>query len=249
MKISIITATYNSSATISDCIRSVNEQTYDNIEHIIIDGASKDNTLEIIKNMPNRVAKIISESDKGIYDAMNKGVQIASGEIVGILNSDDILYSENTISNIVNAFQYFKPDGVFGNMQFVDFNDLNKVIRTWRGSPYSNGSFRKGWHPSHPTFYVKKNIYEKYGIYDNDMDVSADFELMLRFIEKYHIKTHYLNEFIVKMRYGGESTGSLKKILIGNRNVMRAFKKNGIKVSLLYPFYRLIPKLKQFLIK
>ena len=127
--------------------------------------------------------------------------------------------------------------------------DKNKVIRVWNSSEFKEGSFKKGWHPSHPTFFVKREVYEKYGLFDTSFDVSADFELMLRFLVKHKISTYFLDEVIVHMRYGGESTGSIKKIFIGNKNVMRAFKKNGIKVSPFYPFVRLLPKLKQFIIK
>jgi len=220
-----------------------------NIEHIIIDGASSDNTIQEIKNTSNRISKIISEPDRGIYDAMNKGIALATGDIIGILNSDDFLASNEVISKIVEKFENEKCDAVYGDLDFVASNDPNKIVRQWKSSPYVKGSFRKGWHPSHPTFYVKREIYEKFGNFDISLNVSADFELMLRFIEKNQIKVHYLNETIVKMRYGGESTGSFKKIIEGNRNIMKAFKKNNIPVSPFYPIIRLLPKLKQFFIK
>lgn len=249
MKISIITATFNSAKFLTDCITSVNKQTYQNIEHIIIDGVSSDNTLDIIRNTPNRIAKIISEPDKGIYDAMNKGIKLATGDIIGILNSDDFLASENILELIAETFRQEKCDAIFGNLDFVASNDTNKVIRKWKSSPFVKGSFTKGWHPPHPTFYAKREIYEKYGLFDISLNVSADFEIMLRFIEKHRIKTHYLDRVMVKMRYGGESTGSIQKIIKGNRNIMKAFKKNGIKVSTFYPFTRLLPKLKEFVSK
>jgi len=247
LKISIITATYNSAATISSCIASVNEQTYPDIEHIIIDGASNDNTLEIIKSMPNRVSKIVSEPDKGIYDAMNKGIKLATGDIVGILNSDDFYATNTIIETVVNAFQEENVDSVFSNLDFVASENTNKVIRHWKSSPFIRGSFAKGWHPSHPTFFVRRNIYKNYGIFDTSLDVSADFELMLRFLEKHKISTFYLDETIVKMRYGGESTGSLKRIITGNKNILKAFKKNNIKVSPFYTFNRIFSKAKQFI--
>lgn len=249
MKVSIITATFNSSSTIADCLASVNNQTYPNIEHIIIDGSSTDNTVNIIKSIANRVKKIISEPDKGIYDAMNKGIALANGDIIGILNSDDLLASNDIIEKIVKTFEEEKCDAVFGNLDFVDSADTSRIVRRWEGTPYVNGSFKKGWHPSHPTFYVKREIYEKYGNFDISLNVSADFELMLRFIEKHQIRVFYLDGTIVKMRYGGESTGSIKKIIVGNRNIMKAFKKNDILVSPFYPVFRLLPKLRQFFIK
>lgn len=249
MRISIITATYNSAASIKNCLTSVNIQTFQNIEHIIIDGSSTDNTLEIIKNTPNRIIKIISEQDLGIYDAMNKGIKLATGDIIGILNSDDFLASDDILELIAKTFEKEKCDALFGNLDFVASNDPIKIVRRWKSSPFEQGSFAKGWHSPHPTFYVKREIYEKYGLFDISLNVSADFEIMLRFLERYKIKAHYLDRIIVKMRYGGESTGSLRKIIRGNRNIIKAFKKNGIKVSPFYPFIRLIPKLKEFIIK
>ena len=249
MIFSIITATYNSAAHIADCIASVNKQNYSNVEHIIIDGDSKDSTLEIIKSVPNRITKIISELDNGIYDAMNKGIILAKGDIIGILNSDDFYASNDILEMICKKFEATGCDAFYGNLDFVDSKDTKKVIRHWKSSPYISGSFKKGWHPPHPTFFIKREIYERYGLFDTSLNVSADFELMLRFIEKHKIKVEYLNETIVKMRYGGESTGSLKKIIEGNRNVMKAFRKNGIKISPFYPAIRLIPKIKQFILK
>lgn len=245
MKLSIITITYNSEKTLRDTINSVLKQTYQNIEYLIIDGASKDNTIAIIKEyeplFKGRM-KWISEPDKGIYDAMNKGICMATGDIIGILNSDDLYMDNNVLENIAHAFNQTKVDAVYGNLLFVEENNTNKIVRTWKGSQHNPGEFLKGWHPAHPTFYVKKEIYEKYGVFDTSFDVSADFELMLRFIEKHQISNYYLDRYFIKMRMGGESTGSIKKIIEGNKNVLRAFKKNGFKVSPFYPIIRLFPK-------
>lgn len=247
MKFTIITATFNSAKFIKSNLLSISSQEHENIEQIIIDGNSTDNTLETIKSIPNRVTHIISEPDKGIYDAMNKGIRIASGDVIGILNSDDFYASDDVLSKIVKVFEKTNCDAVYANLDFVDQVNTNKVIRHWKSSNYVHGSFKKGWHPPHPTFFVKKEIYDRHGLFDISLEVSADFELMLRFIEKHKIKVEYLDETIVKMRYGGESTGSLKKIIQGNRNVMKAFKKNGIAISPFYPIIRLLPKLKQFI--
>lgn len=242
MKISLVTITYNSDMTFRDTIQSVLSQTYSDIEYIIIDGLSSDSTLDIIREYElafgNRL-KWISEKDNGIYDAMNKGIKMATGDIVGILNSDDLFLDNRVVEDIVNAFDVF-TDAICGNLYFVKSDDINSVVRVWKGSPYR--SFSKGWHPAHPTFYVRREVYEKYGLFDTSFDVSADFELMLRFIEKYHITVKYLNRYMVKMRVGGESTGSLKNIIKGNKNIIRAFKKNEMKVSFLYPIMRLFPK-------
>jgi len=246
MKVSIITATYNSSSTVLDCIQSVNNQTYTDIEHIIIDGLSTDNTLERINSIPNKVQKTISEPDKGIYDAMNKGIEIAQGDIIGILNSDDFLASNDSIAKIVKTFEKENCDAVFGNLDFVSFSNVSHVVRRWKSAPYELNGFVKGWHPPHPTLYIKRDVYEKYGNFDISLTVSADFELMLRFFEKHQIKTYYLDETIVKMRYGGESTGSIKKIITGNINILKAFKKNGIQVPSFYTLQRILTKVKQF---
>lgn len=248
MRISIITVTFNSSATIGECIHSVSSQTYHDIEHIIIDGASKDKTIEIINSEKNRIKKIISEPDFGIYDAMNKGIKLATGEVIGILNSDDKYASPYIITKIIDLFKETNCDAIYGNLDIVVSNSHNneRIIRHWKSSKYIPGGFKKGWHPPHPTFFVKKRIYEKYGLFDISLNVSADFELMLRFIERYHIRIEYLDETIVKMRYGGESTRSFRKIIEGNLNIRKAFDNNGIKASPFYPILRFVPKVKQF---
>ena len=242
MKLSLITVTYNSSKTLPDTFQSVLSQTYSDIEYIIVDGASKDNTVSIIKEyeplFQGRM-KWISERDKGLYDAMNKGIRMAMGDVVGILNSDDLFMDDKVLADVAATFDE-QTDAIFGNLYFVNQEDVNQIVRVWKGSPYK--SFKSGWHPAHPTFYVRREVYEKYGGFDTTFDVSADFELMLRLIEKHGIRTKYLDRYMVRMRMGGESTGSIKNIIRGNKNIFRAFRKNGIKVSSLYPVYRLLPK-------
>lgn len=245
MKISIITSTFNSAKTVKDTLDSILIQTYKNIELLIIDGNSKDNTLDIIKKYEkifNGKLRYISEPDKGIYDAMNKGINMATGDIIGILNSDDLYMDNKVLEDIANAFKLYDVDAIYGNLLFVEEKDTNKVVRTWKGSQHQSGSFLNGWHPAHPTFYVRKEIYQKYGTFDISFNVSADFELMLRFIEKHKISNLYLDRNLIRMRMGGESTGSIKKIITGNKNVLRAFEKNGFKVSPFYPIMRLLPK-------
>lgn len=249
MKISIITVVWNNEKTIKSCINSILSQTYKDIEYIIVDGKSTDNTIKIIESYENKISKFISEKDNGIYDAMNKGISLATGDIVGILNSDDF-YTDNTvIETIVNEFQSKNIDATFSDLDYVSFQDENKITRKWRSTPYYKDAFTKGWHPAHPTFFVKKDIYNKYGLFDLNFNISADFEIMLRFIEKYKIKTTYIPKVLVKMREGGESNQSIKNILIGNKNVRKAFKKNEIKLDLLYTPKRLIKKAWQKLIK
>lgn len=244
MKISIITVTYNSEKTLQETINSVLNQTYKNIEYIIVDGKSKDKTIEIIKKYENLFQgklKWVSEKDNGIYDAMNKGISLATGDIIGILNSDDIFYDNNVVSDIAN---YFTPDidAIYGNLVFVNSQDTRKVERIWKGSEYK--SFTKGWHPAHPTFYVKNDIYKKYGVFNIQFEISADFELMLRLIEKYKIKTKYYDRYMIRMRLGGASTKNIKNILLGNKNVIKAFKENNIKIfAPIYLIRRITPKI------
>ena len=243
LKISIITATYNSGKTLRDTIESVLSQTYCDFEHLIIDGGSKDNTLEIIKEYEpkyNGRLQWISEPDRGLYDAMNKGIRMASGNVIGILNSDDFYADSKVLEDISVAFTQ-NTDVVFGNLYFVDQNDTNKIMRIWKGSPYK--SFKMGWHPAHPTFYARRQCFQKYGGFDTEFKVSADFELMLRFLEKEKLRSKYIDRYFVKMRLGGESTGDVRNIIKGNKNIVKAFKKNGINISPLYPLYRFFPKL------
>ena len=230
MKVSIVTPTYNSAKTIVDTILSVNKQDYANIEHIIIDGGSKDNTLELIRNTPNRVKKIISEPDKGIYDAMNKGVALATGDIVGILNSDDFYNSNDVIAKVVKTFQEGEYEGVYGDLEYVDARNTNRVVRYWESKAYKEGLFKKGWHPAHPTFFVKKEVYDKYGNLNLKYKIGADYEIMLRFIEKNRIKVAYIPETLVKMRVGGASNQSIKNIIKANIECYNAWKDNGLSI-------------------
>ncbi len=242
LKISIITVVYNNKETIRDAIESIQSQTYDNIEHIIIDGNSTDGTVNIVNSYGDKIAKFVSERDDGLYDAMNKGIELATGDVVGILNSDDVYFDDKVIERVMDEFVSKNVQSVFADLDFVDQYDIDKVVRKWRLSPYVPGSFAKGWHPAHPSFFVKKEVYDKYGMFDLELAISADFELMLRFLEKHHISTSYLPQVLVKMRMGGESTSSLKNTLLANKNVRKAFRKNGIKVSKFYTPKRLAIK-------
>lgn len=242
MKISIITVTFNSEKTLRYTIESVLNQNYDDIEYLIIDGGSTDSTLDIIKCYePKFEGKLhyISEPDKGIYDVMNKGILMATGNVVGFLNSDDLFIDKKVAEDIVSAFDT-NTDAIYANLYFVQSTDVNQIVRIWKGSPYV--SFKYGWCPAHPTFYVRREIYQQYGGFDLSFDVSADFELMLRLIEKVHIRTKYLDRYMIRMRMGGESTGNIKNILKGNKNIYKAFCKHGLSVSIFYPVYRLLPK-------
>lgn len=243
MKISIVTATFNSGATLRDTLDSVLAQDYADFEHIVKDGGSTDNTLGILREYESKYngrLKVISSPDKGIYDAMNQGIEAATGDVVGILNSDDFFATNDVLTAIAENIK--DVDAVYGDLDFVDENETSKVVRQWKGSQHIQGSFLKGWHPAHPTFYARREYFDKFGGFDISFDVSADFELMLRFLEKGKLKSRYIPKTIVKMRMGGESTGSIGKIIQGNRNVLRAFKKNGFKVPPFYLIRRLAPK-------
>lgn len=235
MKLTIITATYNSSSTLRDTIESVLAQTYKDIEYIIVDGASKDNTLEIAREYEPQFEgkmRIISEPDKGIYDAMNKGIAAATGDVVGILNSDDFYIDNGVLEDIINSFDD-TLDAVYGNLYIVDPNDLNRCIRDRKSSPYK--SFRTGWHPPHPTFFVRKEIYDKYGCFNIELKIAADYDLMARFIEVYKISTLYINRYIVKMRAGGASTtpSNFKKIFKEELTVVKQNQLGGVQTLIM----------------
>lgn len=246
MKISIITATWNRGDTIRDTIESILSQTHQDWEHIIVDGASTDNTLEIIKEYENRYAgrlKLISERDNGIYDAMNKGIRMATGDVVGILNSDDFYFNDQVLHIIDKAFEMESVDSICAGAAAVKAGNINEIIRIKKGSEKPKSGFSNGWHPSHPTFYVRRNIYQKYGLFDLNFGTACDMELMIRFIEFHKISLKYIPEIFVSMRFGGASNGSIKAIFRSNKNVLKAFEKNNIKKPKFYLIKKLSPKL------
>ena len=246
-KVSIVTATYNSEATLRDTIESVLAQDYRNVELIIVDGNSQDHTLDIVRSYGTAVSRCVSEPDKGIYDAMNKGIQLATGDIIGILNSDDFFATPRALSLIVEQFEaHPELDAVYGDLYYVDSQQTDKVVRYWRNKPYHPKAFYHGWHPAHPTFYVRREVYEKYGTFDLRFPLSADFELMLRLFECCRIQTRHIDAVLVKMRTGGATSRNVRAILRGIGQCKRAFRVNGLRPPLLYPLYRLLPKLKQF---
>lgn len=223
---------------------SIESQSYDNIEHIIVDGGSKDNTLEICNSFPH-VSKIISESDKGVYDAFNKGLKIATGDIIGFLNADDVFYESNSVLEIVNAFSINETDIVYGNLDYV--NEDGKVIRNWVSKPYKRGLIKKAWMPAHPTFYCKKEIYNRLGGYNDSFKIAGDFELCIRFLEVYKVHSFYLNKKLVKMLVGGVSNNGLKSKWTIFKEELRALKLNEIKINPLKFFIFKLRKLIQFI--
>jgi glycosyltransferase involved in cell wall biosynthesis len=207
MLVSIITICYNRSQTISNCIQSVLHQDYPYIEYIVIDGSSKDGTTGIIESYGDKIAKFISEPDNGMYDAINKGLALATGDIVGLMHSDDVFYDASVISKIVVSFENNpNTDAIYGNGIYVTNDDEQKTVRNRIGGEYDYKRLKKGWLPLHPTVYIRKSIIDKYGNYDLNFKIASDTEFLLRYLFKYKIKITYLNNYIVKMRMGGLST-------------------------------------------
>jgi len=213
MKIAIITVVYNNEKMIEKCIKSVLNQTYPNIEYIVIDGGSIDGTIDIVKNYKNRIARIVSEPDNGIYDAMNKGINLAKGDIIGILNSDDFYFDDYVIEKVVDNFNKYDTAAVYGDLIYVDTVDTDKVIRHWKSGNFKYSKLKFGWMPPHPTFFVRREIYQTLGTYNLEYRISADYDLMLRFLGKFKISVSYLPEILVKMRVGGKSNKTISNII------------------------------------
>jgi glycosyltransferase involved in cell wall biosynthesis len=247
MKVSIITIAYNSAKTIEDTIKSVIAQDYTDIEYIVVDGASKDDTLAIINKYKSSIAKFVSEKDKGIYDAMNKGVAMATGDIIGILNSDDFYADSHVISDVVQKFQSENCDGLYADLVYVDREKLDKVLRVWNAGPYFHGRFLKGWMPPHPTFFVRKKCYDQFGLYSLELKSAADYELMLRFIHKHRITLAYLPRIITKMRAGGQSNITLKNRIRANMEDRMAWKMNNLRPALFTLTRKPLSKIFQFI--
>jgi glycosyltransferase len=246
MKVSIITVTHNSVKYLQECIDSVVGQTYGNIEHIVIDGLSTDGTMEVIKKYDNHITRWVSEKDKGMYDAINKGMELASGEVIGILNSDDILASKDVISQIVNCFQENKIDSLYGDLVYVDQKNTKKIIRYWKGLSYDRARFNYGWMPAHPTFYFRKDLLCDLGGYETHYFTAADYEFMARYLYRFRISSKYLPLLIVKMRVGGQSNRNIMSRLRANRRDYLAMKRNDIPFPHIASILKPIIKLRQY---
>jgi glycosyltransferase involved in cell wall biosynthesis len=248
MKISIVTVTYNSAKNIANCISSVNNQTYPTIEHIIVDGVSTDNTIEIIKSIPNRVDKWVSEPDKGIYDAMNKGIRLATGDVIGLLNSDDIYADEYVLADVMNCFNEDPDlDILYGNLVYVKADDSNKVVRKWVSKPYSKRFFEQGNVPPHPALFLKSTVYKKEGLFDLQYKFASDYEFMFRIFKKHNFKSKYIDRLMVKMKLGGATNKSFKNILNGNKEILNAWKNNNFTPPITLMFVRFIKRVIQFI--
>ena len=246
IKVSIITAALNNQEIIQNCILSVIQQTYQNRECIIVDGGSTDGTLDVIKKYGDRITKWVSEPDEGLYYALNKGIRMATGDIVGFLNADDFFAHNEVIERVVARMIEYNVDSCYGDLLYVDKNNTDKIIRYWKSVPYKEGLFYEGWMPPHPTFFVKKEVYERHGYFNTDFKIAADYELMLRFLEKHKISTYHIPEVLIKMRLGGMSNRNLKNLFTKSSEDYRAWKVNDMKGGFYTIFLKNISKIPQF---
>ncbi len=247
MKITIITVCYNRKNTIEKTMKSVFNQDYPNIEYIIVDGNSTDGTKEIIESYRNKISRYISEPDKGMYDAINKGLQLATGDVIGLMHSDDEFYDEKAISRIVNRFNYDASiEGVYGDGVYVSNDNQERMIRNRIGGAFSQQKIKSGWLPLHPTVYLKKKIIDKYGLYNLNFNIASDTEFLLRYLYKYKIKMSYINSYIVKMRMGGMST-NFKRAFEVLYEDYKIYKFHGL-APLLVVFLKKSIALKQYLV-
>ncbi|GAB3531547.1 glycosyltransferase family 2 protein [Pontibacter brevis] len=247
MKVSIITIVYNNRATIADAIDSVLGQSYPDIEYIVVDGLSTDGTVDIVQGYGDRISKFVSGKDGGLYDAINKGIQMATGDVIGLLHSDDIFYSKDVITAVAGAFKICGSDSVYADLVYVDREKPERVIRNWKSGSYKRNSFIYGWMPPHPTFYVKREVYERLGLYNTQFRSAADYELMLRYLYKHGISTAYVPECLVRMRVGGKSNVTLKNRIRANKEDYTAWQINGLRPRFYTRYLKPLRKLTQFL--
>ena len=244
-KISIITAVLNNARTIEDTIRSVASQDYPDVEHIVVDGGSIDGTAEILEKNKKNLAAVISEKDRGIYYAMNKGLKVVRGDIIGLLNADDVYSSNNALSRVVQVFRDPTVDVCYADLVYVRPNDLDRVVRYWKSCEYRHELFNNGWMPPHPTFFVRRRVYEMAGDFDTAFTIQADFEFMFRLLWRYRVKSVYIPHVLVKMRFGGTSN-RLRNILKGNIEAWRACRKNGLMIGPFFIVKKILSRIPQF---
>jgi len=249
MKVTLITATYNSEANLQSCLESVAQQRYKNIEHLIIDGASTDGTLDIVKKQAQKHPNLRyhSEADKGIYDALNKGVQRASGAIIGLVHSDDVLANPDTVGHVVDSFKAHGVDGVYGDLKYVSAENLDHTIRYWKSTSFHPKKLRQGWMPPHPTLFLKKEVYERYGSFNTKLKIAADYDFILRIFSDASLQWAYLPELISIMRVGGESNKSFANILLKSREDYQALQSNQIRHPLAVLLQKNLRKIPQWL--
>lgn len=248
MKISVVTVVRNAVKTINTNIDSINTQTYKNWEHIVVDGDSTDGTLEYIRSLDDNYNRsVFSEKDSGPLEGFNKGIKLSKGDIIGFLNADDIFYDSYSLQNIANVFENSEVMGCYGDLVYTDKENLNKILRIWCMGEYTISKLMKGWTAAHPTFYVRKAVFDKIGCFDPYYYLQSDFEFVVRFFLKHKFHAKYISKSLVKMRVGGISNGSFKNIIIQNLYNYRALKHHGAPVSILYPFVRIVSRISQYL--
>lgn len=228
LKISVITAVYNNDATLRNAIESIFKQNYKNIELIIIDGGSTDSSVSILNEFSNKINILVSEPDSGIYDALNKGIALATGDLIGFMHSDDLFYDKHVLNKVVNAFNENEIDAVYGDLIYVDKENTDQVIRYWKSGEYHSGKLARGWMPPHPTFYMKRSYYEKLGGFDLKYKIAADYDAMLRYLVQGQVTVHYIPEVLVRMRLGGVSNRSLRNMMLKSLEDYRAIKNNHV---------------------
>jgi len=246
IRISIITATLNSAHTIKSCLASLKSQTYQS-EHIIIDGGSTDGTIEILHQESQKDALIVSEPDRGLYDALNKGIQSASGDVIGFLHADDVFADCDVLTVVAALFENRDIASCYGDLVYVRADNTKQVVRYWQSYEFDKRRFYYGWMPPHPTFFVRRSVYQKYGGFNLELGTSADYELMLRFLLKYGITCGYIPRILVKMRTGGVSNVSVKNRLLANYNDRRAWRVNGLKPFLWTLYLKPLSKIGQYI--
>ncbi len=228
MKITIITAVFNREATIAQAIESVRAQTWPHVEHLVIDGASTDGTLAAIDGARHEAMRLVSEPDKGIYDALNKGVALASGDVVGLMHSDDFFAHDQVLAKVAAAFEAPGVLAVYGDLDYVSADDESRVVRRWRSGSYSRKKLARGWMPPHPALFLRREVFERHGAYDTNYRIAADYDAILRYFSRENLNPAYIPDVLVKMRLGGESNRSLGNLVRKSREDYRALKANGV---------------------
>jgi glycosyltransferase involved in cell wall biosynthesis len=249
LKISIITVVYNGAAYIADAIRSVLGQDYPHVEYIVVDGNSRDNTVDIINSFASKIDHFVSEPDNGIYDAMNKGLALASGDIVGILNADDIYANCHILSQVARKFQTTACEALYGDLVYVEANQVDRIVRYWKTGEYYQGAFVDGWMPPHPTFFVRRGVYERLGNFNTSLRTAADYELMLRFMYVHQINVAYLPQVMIKMREGGASNATLKGRLLAHQEDRKAWQLNNRQPKFYTLYLKPLKKIKQYFLR
>lgn len=249
MKVSIITVVLNNAEVIEQALHSVFIQTYKDIEYIVVDGQSTDGTMAILQRHQHRLAQLVSEPDRGLYDAMNKGLKLATGDVIGILNADDIYADGHVIEDVVKNLERSHADTLYADLQYIDRDNPARVVRQWRSGGYRRAQFRRGWMPPHPTFFVKRQVYERFGYFNTELKSAADYELMLRLLYRHNVSTCYLPRVTVKMRTGGTSNATLANRLRANAEDRKAWRLNGLSMPFYMPILKPLRKIGQFFVK